>query len=238
MQSAPLLSIIIPALNEAEAIAATLTPLQMLRRERCEVIVCDGGSDDDTPAIASPLADAVIECPRGRARQMNAGAARAAGKTLLFLHADTLLPPNAPRQIEDGLAQRHARWGRFDVRLSGPHPLLRVVEYMMNLRSRLTGIATGDQGIFVRRRDFFAVGGYPEIPLMEDIALSNRLSRFGRPLCLKEKVATSSRRWDNQGIVTTILLMWWVRLLYFFGIDTARLADLYSRGILWKRSSA
>ena len=238
MQNVPMLSIIIPALNEAQAIAATLTPLQALRRAGCEVIVCDGGSDDNTPAIASPFADAVIECPRGRARQMNAGAARASGKTLLFLHADTLLPENALPRIEDALAQRHARWGRFDIRLSGAHPLLRMVEFTMNLRSRLTGIATGDQGIFMRREDFFAVGGYPDIPLMEDIALSSRVRRFGRPLCLQEKVVSSSRRWENRGIVRTVLLMWWLRLLYFFGADTARLADLYSTGMLWKRSSA
>lgn len=234
----PALSIIIPVLNEAEGIGKLLVSLQPLRRQGCEIIVCDGGSIDETVTQAAPLADRIVEASRGRAKQMNAGAALAAGNVLLFLHADTFLPENARLLILDGLKRRDAVWGRFDMRLSGRHPLLRLVEALMNVRSSLTGIATGDQAIFVERECFDVVGGYPEIALMEDIALSKRLKRVGRPLCLKEKVISSSRRWENHGIVNTILLMWWLRLRYFFGADPDKLAALYSRGLRWKRSSA
>lgn len=234
----PALSIIIPVLNEAEGIGKLLVSLKPLRRQGCEIIVCDGGSIDGTVAQAAPLADRIVEASRGRAKQMNAGAAVASGDVLLFLHADTFLPENARSLILDGLKRRDAVWGRFDMRLSGRHPLLRLVEALMNVRSRLTGIATGDQAIFVKKECFDAVGGYPEIALMEDIALSERLKRVGRPLCLKEKVISSSRRWENHGILNTILLMWWLRLRYFFGADPDKLAAHYSRGLRWKRSSA
>jgi rSAM/selenodomain-associated transferase 2 len=224
------LSVIVPALDEAGQIAATLRPLQTLRTAGHEVIVVDGGSIDDTIVLARPLADAVISSLCGRARQMNAGAALASGGILLFLHADTRLPDEAAHAILDGLAHSGKAWGRFDVRLSGHQTMLRVVERMMNLRSRLTGIATGDQAMFARRAAFQAAGGFPAIPLMEDIALSSALKRScGAPLCLSVPVVTSSRRWEAHGILHTIVLMWWLRLAYFLGAAPERLARQYPR---------
>jgi len=220
------LSIIVPCLDEAAGIAAALNALAGLRQRGHEVIVVDAG-DDATAELALPLADRVLRAPRGRAVQMNRGAAVAGGDVLLFLHADTRLPPSAEQLIADGLAGTGPAWGRFDVRLSGRHPLLRVVETAMNWRSRLTGIATGDQAIFVTRDRFRAVGGYPEIPLMEDIALSKALRHQGPPLCLRARVTTSSRRWEQHGIVRTVVLMWSLRLRYFCGADPAELARRY-----------
>jgi rSAM/selenodomain-associated transferase 2 len=219
------LSIILPTLNEAEGIAAALAPLQPLRRAGHEVIVADGGSADGTPALAAPLADRVIAAPRGRARQMNAGAAAAGGDALLFLHADTRLPEGAVDRIAGALTD-HA-WGRFDVAIQGRPALLGVVAALMNLRSRLTGIATGDQAIFVTRAAFNAVGGYPDQPLMEDIELSKRLKRLGPPACLRERVATSGRRWERHGVWPTILLMWRLRFDYWRGVPAERLARRY-----------
>ena len=222
------LSVIVPCLNEADGIVESLTALAPLRAQGHEVIVVDAGADG-TARRAAPLADRVITAPRGRAVQMNRGAALARGDVLLFLHADTRLPVAAAQAIAAGLAPTGHAWGRFDVRLSGRQPLLRVVERFMNWRSRLTGIATGDQAIFVERALFQAVGGHPEIALMEDIALSKRLKRHGPPLCLGEPVLTSSRRWERDGIVRTILLMWWLRLRYFLGASPAQLAVVYER---------
>jgi rSAM/selenodomain-associated transferase 2 len=221
------LSVVIPALNEAEQIAATLAPLQRLRAEGHEIIVVDGGSTDGTPALAAPLADRVLHAERGRARQMNAGARAAGGDVLLFLHADTRLPDDADRLILEGLAGSGRGWGRFDVRLSGRHPLLVITGPLFSLRSRISGVATGDQAIFVRRDWFERAGGYPDIPLMEDLALSRALKRRGRPLCLWRRVVTSSRRWEQKGIVRTILLMWRLRLAYYLGADPAELARRY-----------
>jgi rSAM/selenodomain-associated transferase 2 len=225
-----MVSIIVPALDEAGQIATTLATLQPLRAAGVEVIVADGGSTDDTVVLARPLADAVIQSPRGRGRQMNAGASWADGEVLLFLHADTRLPDEAVPAIRDGLAKSGKAWGRFDVRLSGHQAMLRVVERMMNLRSRLTGIATGDQAIFVRREVFQTTGGFPEIPLMEDIVLSRTLKRIsGAPLCLSTPAVTSSRRWEENGILRTILLMWKLRLAFFLGASPERLARRYNR---------
>jgi len=224
-----MLSIIIPCLDEAEGIVATLVALAPLRARGAEVIVADGGSRDDTVARAAPLADLVITVPRGRARQMNAGAMRARGEILLFLHADSLLPDAADLLIVDGLKRLRRGWGRFDVAIAGRHPLLRVVERLMNLRSRLTGIATGDQAIFVTRSLFTAAGDYPDIALMEDVALSKRLKRFGPPLCLNHRLTTSGRRWEKHGVLRTILLMWRLRLAYWLGADPAKLAVRYDR---------
>lgn len=225
----PRLSIILPVLNEEAHIVACLHVLQPLRGPESELIVVDGGSHDHTVALAEPLADRVIGGSRGRAAQMNAGAGQASGVILWFLHADSLPPPDAATLIRSALAQPNRHWGRFDVRLSGRHPLLRVVETLMNLRSRLTGIATGDQGIFVRREVFERVGGYPALALMEDIALSRLLKRHSRPVCLRQRLTTSSRRWESNGILRTILLMWRLRLAYFFGADPDRLARMYYR---------
>ncbi len=171
----------------------------------------------------------VVTAPRGRARQMNAGAQKASGDVLLFLHADTRLPEHADKKIVSELLTKRNQWGRFDVRLSGNAFLLRVIEWLMNWRSRLTGIATGDQAIFVRRDTFYSIGQYPDIDLMEDIELSRLLKQRGKPLCLSQCVVTSSRRWEHRGILRTILLMWRMRLAYFFGIDPQRLARDYQR---------
>jgi rSAM/selenodomain-associated transferase 2 len=220
-------SIIIPVLNEAAVIRQTLQRLQPSRRRDVEVIVVDGGSSDGTPKLAKPLADHVLSAAKGRARQMNRGAQCAAGEYLLFLHADTRLPDHWLSMLAD-VYERSAAWGRFDVRLSGRHWLLRVIETMMNWRSRVTGIATGDQAIFVRRQLFERVGGFLDIALMEDILLSRRLRSCAAPVCLRDKVVTSSRRWEENGIVKTVLLMWWLRLWFYFGADADRLAHIYS----------
>ncbi len=218
------LSIVIPVLNEAAAIGATLASLAPLRGRGHEVVVADGGSEDGTRELAAPLADRVFRAPRGRARQMNAGAAAATGEALLFLHADTRLPACADDLIF--LSLKKHLWGRFDVRIEGAHPLLRVVGFAMNLRSRLTGIATGDQAIFVRR-DVFA--GFPEIALMEDIAFSKSMKRRAAPACLRERVTTSGRRWERNGVLRTVLQMWWLRLAYFLGVSPDEIARRYAK---------
>lgn len=224
---APYLSVVVPALNEAEVITETLSALQPLRARGAEIIVVDGGSTDGTPAIAAPLADRILRAERGRAAQQNAGAAAARGKVVLFLHADTRLPEGADHAVRAALIGGGRGWGRFDLRLSGRHPLLRVVERLISLRSRLTGIATGDQAIFVRRELFERVGGFPEIPLMEDLALSRLLRRVSRPACIRRPVVTSSRRWESRGIARTVLLMWRLRFEYWLGVDPLRLAERY-----------
>ncbi len=221
------LSIIIPTLDEAGGIVATLESLRELRRRGHEVIVADGGSRDATTALAQGLADRIVYSPAGRAEQMNAGARAAAGDLLVFLHADSRLPQEADRVLPERLAATGAVWGRFDVRIDGAHPLLRLVEHMMTLRSRLTHICTGDQGIFVRREAFEAIGGYPSQALMEDIAISARLRRLSAPLCLRERCLTSARRWENDGVLRTIVRMWWLRLQYACGAAPARLARAY-----------
>jgi rSAM/selenodomain-associated transferase 2 len=220
------ISITVPTLNEARSIHSLLTDLAPLRQRGHEVIVADGGSMDGTPTLAAPLADRVLEAPRGRARQMNAGVGQATGDMLWFLHADGRVPGEATAALLEACAAGHA-WGRFDVRLSGSHPLLRLVERMMNLRSRLSGIATGDQGIFVTREAFAAVGGYPDIPLMEDIALSRALRRQAWPACSRVRLIASSRRWEAQGVLRTIVLMWRLRLAYALGVDPHRLVRHY-----------
>jgi rSAM/selenodomain-associated transferase 2 len=224
------LSIIVPVLDEAAGIVACLAALAPLRAEQAEVIVVDGGSADGTVALAAPLADRVIAAPRGRAAQMNAGARASSAPTLLFLHADTRLPDGAPHLLLDGLERSSRLWGRFDVAIESRSPLLAMVAALMNARSRLSGIATGDQAIFVRREAFARAGGFPEIALMEDIAFSKSMKRLGPPLCLREKVRTSGRRWEARGTLRTIVLMWRLRLAYFLGADPARLAERYGSG--------
>jgi rSAM/selenodomain-associated transferase 2 len=221
------LSIIVPVLDEGENIAAMLDSIADLRLLGVEVIVVDGGSRDATVRRAQLRADCVISAPRSRALQMNAGAARACGDVLLFLHADTRLPEDANHVVLNGLQRSGRAWGRFDVRIDGRHPLLPLVAWLMCVRSRMTGIATGDQAIFVRREAFHAAGGFPAIPLMEDIALSKELKRVSRPLCLRESVVTSGRRWEKNGILRTIFLMWRLRLAFFFGADAKALAHRY-----------
>jgi len=201
-----------------------LQALAPLRARGHEVIVADGGSEDGTRELAAAHADRVITAPRGRASQMNAGAAAATGAALLFLHADSALPEGADRLVAEALGGR--AWGRFDVRIEGRSPLLVVVAFFMNVRSRLTGIATGDQAIFVRRAAF---PGYPEIALMEDVALSRSMMRLSRPACLREKTVTAGRRWERNGVVRTVLLMWRLRLAYFLGASPDELARRYAK---------
>jgi len=219
------ITVIVPTLNEAQGIVACLDALAALRSHGHEVLVVDGGSDDATAALAAKGADRVLAAPRGRASQMNVGAALAQGDALLFLHADTRLPAQAERLVLGALAARG--WGRFDVQIGGRGALLGLVGAAMNLRSRLTGIATGDQALFVRRDLFEALGGYAPIPLMEDIELSGRLRRRGPPACLRARVHTSARRWESRGVLRTIVLMWRLRLAYALGVDPARLAERY-----------
>jgi len=222
------LSVIVPALDEAAGIEAAVAALAPLRSRGAEVIVADGGSADATGALAAPLADRVIEAPRGRARQMNAGAAAASGDVFVFLHADTRLPEGADREIERALAPGTHAWGRFDARIEGG-AMLGVVSRMMNWRSRLTGIATGDQAIFMTRAAFDAVGGFPDIALMEDVAICKKLKRVSPPACLAATVVTSGRRWRSHGTLATIFLMWRLRLAFALGADPRALARRYER---------
>jgi rSAM/selenodomain-associated transferase 2 len=221
------LSIVMPVLDEGEGIAAALDRLSDLRALGTEVIVVDGGSRDATIQRARPRADRVILAPRGRALQMNAGAEKASGGVLLFLHADTRLPADADHILLSGLERSGRVWGRFDVKIEGRSPLLRVIAWLMNIRSRLSGIATGDQAIFVRRAAFQAAGGFPAIPLMEDIALCKRLKRVSPPLCLRDCAVTSGRRWEKNGVINTMILMWRLRFAYFCGADPKKLAQQY-----------
>ncbi len=221
------LSVIVPMLNEAEGIVATLQPLQRLRALGHQVIVVDGGSRDGCGELAAPLADRIEVAPAGRGMQMNAGAAVATGDVLLFLHADTQLPERAELLIAQALAPGNRVWGRFDVRLSGAQRSLRMVAWLMNRRSCLTGIATGDQAMFMTRLAFEQAGHFPDIPLMEDIALSRALKQLTPPACVRTPVMTSSRRWERHGILRTILLMWRLRLAYFLGADPVLLALRY-----------
>lgn len=221
------ISIIVPVLNEAAGIAHSLDALQAYRAAGHEVIVVDGGSVDSTLELAVPLADRVLQVDKGRARQMNAGASAASHEVLLFLHADTRLPAQADEMILQHMEDIRYVWGRFDVVLSGSRFPFRIIEWFMNRRSRLTSIATGDQAIFVRRNTFEAVGGFDEIPLMEDIALSKKLKMLGKPACLRPPVITSSRRWEEKGIWATVLLMWQLRFAYWRGVDPAALALRY-----------
>ena len=219
------ITVVVPTLNEAQCIVGCLDALAPLRARGHEVVVADGASEDGTAVLAEGRADRVLAAPRGRSSQLNAGARAARGEALVFLHADTRLPPDADRLVLEALRGR--RWGHFDVRIDGPGALLALVGATMSLRSRLTGIATGDQAIFVRRNVFDALGGYAAIPLMEDIELSRRLRRGGPPACLRARVLTSARRWQARGVLRTIVLMWRLRLAYALGADPTRLAKRY-----------
>lgn len=241
-----ILSIIVPLLNEAQALPIFLANLSPLAQQGHEILFVDGGSEDGSvellegmgvgvsPTPALPRGErgtanryAIIRSERGRARQMNAGAASASGDALLFLHADTHLPENAASLVEQALKDGRHVWGRFDVHIAGRPAMLRVVAALMNLRSRLTGIATGDQGLFMTRAAFDAAGGFPDQPLMEDIEMSKRLGRFSRPACLSQKLLTSGRRWETRGAWRTVFLMWRLRWLYWRGVSPDRLAEMY-----------
>ena len=222
----PLVSIVVPMRNEIGAIEGLLSHLGGWRALGCEVVIVDGQSSDGSAEAARAAGFGVIDSAPGRARQMNEGARAALGSMLLFLHADTTLPPNALDEIArvrgDGIG-----WGRFDVRIAGKPFMLRLVAAMINVRSRLTGIATGDQAIFVARDLFKAVGGFPDQPLMEDIEISHRLRAHARPACLSARVTTSGRRWESRGVWRTILLMWRLRRAYWRGVPAEVLAQAY-----------
>lgn len=222
-----MLSVVIPCLNEVESIGRLLESLQQARAEGVELLLVDGGSTDDTLARAAPMVDKVIVTAPGRARQMNAGSQAASGELLWFLHADSGIGVDFPASIVSAMAGTPRAWGWFKVRLSGRHPFFRIIEFMMNGRSRLTGIATGDQAIFVRRELFLRLGGYLDIPLMEDVELSRRLKGCSRPVVLQPRLVTSSRRWERAGILSTVWLMWRLRWSYFMGTDPVRLARRY-----------
>jgi rSAM/selenodomain-associated transferase 2 len=221
------LSIIVPTLNEAAGIVDALNALAQLRTNGAEVIVADGGSEDRTIEFARSRCDKLVEAPRGRGAQMNAGAQVATGRVFLFLHADTRLPERADCVVLEGLAASKRAWGWFNVAITGRSSLLPVIACSMNWRSRLTGIATGDQAIFVERRAFAQAGGFPDVPVMEDIVLSRSLRQISTPLCLTARVETSGRRWDEQGPLRTILLMWRLRAAHFLGADPNALARAY-----------
>jgi rSAM/selenodomain-associated transferase 2 len=221
------ISLIIPVFNETALIVQNLSALQSFRAAGHELILVDGGGDDTAIPLSKPFVDQTIQSPKGRSRQMNNGAKAASGEILLFLHIDTLLPEGADQLIVTGMERERKKWGRFDVRLSGRNFLLRIIEWLMNMRSRITGIATGDQAIFVQKKVFEIVGGFPDIDLMEDITLSKFLKKCGPPLCLWHQVITSSRRWEEKGILRTILLMWFLRGAYFLGMNPKYLARLY-----------
>lgn len=222
-------SIIIPVLNEAGGIAAFLAHLQKFRQAGHEIIIVDGGSVDDTLESTRSSVDQIIETSTGRARQMNAGAEVASGEVLIFLHADTFLPDTAMHDIEQSLGATSGLWGRFNVRLSGQQKLFRLIEWMMNKRSCLTGIATGDQAMFIKRDVFTLSGGFDDIPLMEDVSISKKLKTYSRPVCLCSRVETSSRRWQQHGIVRTVFLMWSLRLRFWLGASPDVLARRYNK---------
>ncbi|MDE2253680.1 MAG: TIGR04283 family arsenosugar biosynthesis glycosyltransferase [Betaproteobacteria bacterium] len=221
------LTIVVPARHEAATIAAALKPLQGLRARGAEVIVVDGDSSDHTAELAEPWVDQIVHSAAGRATQMNAGARASRRRVLLFLHADTLLPLDAGSVVLNGLESSGRIWGRFDVCIEPQQRMLQVVAAMMNLRSRVSGICTGDQSLFMTRDAFDAVGGFPDQPLMEDIEICRRLKCLSPPLALRSRVCTSGRRWLTRGIWRTITLMWWLRLRYFLGAEPEGLARLY-----------
>ena len=219
-------SIVIPVLNEAEHIADTLESLSEYRNQGHEIIVVDGGSVDNTVPISGPYADKLVHSDAGRATQMNRGIDVAQGDVLLFLHADTRLPDDAMSKAVSAI-ENGSFWGRFNVRLSGGFFIFRIIESMMNLRSCVTGVATGDQAIFVSRECIEIVGGYPRLPLMEDVVFSKQLRTLGRPACIASRAITSSRRWEEQGVMRTMLLMWRLRLLFFIGVPADKLEKHY-----------
>ena len=224
--TAPRVSIVVPVLNEAASIRSVLARLSLLRGGDAEVVIVDGGSTDDTLAEARSFCEHLICAPRGRGSQMNAGAQKASGDVLIFLHADTTLPMRALDVVTQAI-DRGATWGRFDVTIDGASRWFPVISFMMNLRSRWTKIATGDQAIFVLRTAFIESGGFPDIPLMEDVSFCSTMRSRSRPACLKEKVITSGRRWEKNGVLRTVLTMWWLRLRFFLGTSPEKLALEY-----------
>lgn len=222
-----MISFIIPVLNEAPYLQNRLLALQEVRRRGHELVLVDGGSQDGGRELARPLVDCLLQSVPGRSAQMNAGAERAQGEYLVFLHLDTQLPEAADQLILSAMQSSDTGWGWFRVRLENPGWPYRLIAWSMNLRSRLTRVCTGDQTLFVGRELFRQIGGFPQLPLMEDVAISKLLRRLGRPVIIAQPVTTSSRRWEKYGVVNTVLLMWRLRLMYFFGVSPQRLAQIY-----------
>jgi rSAM/selenodomain-associated transferase 2 len=220
------ITVVIPVLNEEKTIATTLSALMVLAPD--EVIVVDGGSRDRTRAIIEKTNTLLLSSPRGRARQMNRGAKEANGDVLLFLHADTRLPASALEDIRAVLRDPECIGGRFDVELEGDHWALKWIGALISLRSRVTKVATGDQAIFVRRKVFEEIGRFPDIPIMEDIALSHMLKKKGKVACLKSRVVTSARRWEVEGVWRTIFKMWMLKLLFLAGLPPVHLKRFYA----------
>ncbi|MEW8027756.1 MAG: TIGR04283 family arsenosugar biosynthesis glycosyltransferase [Candidatus Thiodiazotropha sp.] len=222
-----MLSIIIPCLNEGQALQRRILDLQTMRSAGHELILVDGGNrEQELIDKIEPYVDRLLHASPGRAQQMNSGALQASGDVYWFLHADSRIGDGMDRAILAAVDSKPS-WGRFDIRLSGSHPLFRIIERMMNWRSRISGIATGDQGIFIHRWLFDQVGGFPQQPLMEDIEISRRLKRHALPICLPGPLVTSSRRWESNGILRTVLLMWVLRFAYWVGVKPKHLARLY-----------
>jgi rSAM/selenodomain-associated transferase 2 len=221
------LSIVLPVFNEAQQLPQVLECLRPARERGVEVIIVDGGSEDGTLAIAARSGARLVSSPKGRARQMNAGARIAGADVLLFLHVDTILPERADLLIDAAICDRRQVWGRFDVDIRGRPWMLRVIAVLMNWRSRISGIATGDQAIFVARSAFESIGGFPDQPLMEDVELCKRLRALSPPACLRARAVTSGRRWESRGVWRTIVLMWRLRWAYWRGVPASVLANLY-----------
>ncbi len=224
------ISIVIPVLNDAAALGRLFDDLDAVVGNEVQRIVVDGGSADESAELAQRRADLMVRTTRGRARQLNAGIARASGEWVLMLHADSRIDAHAWRALQRAIVAGGAVWGRFDVRLDGAHPAFRLIERMMNLRSRWSSICTGDQGIFARRDLLQLVDGIPDQLLMEDIELTKRLRRYAKPVCLATPLGASSRRWQRDGIVRTVMLMWWLRFRYFFGASPESLVRVYYDG--------
>lgn len=223
-----MLSIIIPVLNEEKTIGSVIENVKSsISGDNYEIIVVDGGSNDNTVSIAKSSCDQLITSSAGRGVQLNYGARASQGDTLLFVHADTILPVEFDKMITNAISTSGKSWGRFDIKLSGKKYIFRIVESLVNLRSRITSISTGDQCLFMTRALFENVNGYKDIPLMEDIDISKRLKKISIPVCLPHKVITSSRRWEEKGIIRTILLMWWLRFMFFAGVSPDNLKRLY-----------
>ena len=221
------LSVVVPMLNESDTIAGTLNALRRSART-AEIIVVDGGSSDASVAIARPLCNILIAAPRGRASQMNAGARTSRGDTLVFVHADTIVPRTFAANIAWALSDPAVVGGRFDVRLDATTLPYRIIGAMISLRSRITRTGTGDQAIFVRREVFDRIGGFPDLDLCEDLEFTRRLKREGRVVCLRTRVITSARRWARDGVIRTVVRMWLIRAMYLIGVPTARLKRMYA----------
>ncbi len=223
----PKLSIIIPILNEQVFLANHHEILKSLLSDGHEILVIDGGSTDNSVDIAKAIGCKTLKTKTSRGFQLHVGAKHSKNELLLFLHADTLLPTNAAELIYHALTPVNKHWGRFNVRFSNQNLIFQIIAWFMNKRSYLSGIATGDQAIFVKRKSYFSCGGFPDFPIMEDIEISKRLKKIAYPVCIPNEAIASSRKWENQGVIITILKMWSLRLMFFFGVPTEKLAKLY-----------